>query len=119
MFYWNFDLICQPHGRGRTRTFDVSLWGIYSPLPSPLGYSPLFLLSRTAILQEDDASGALIILPQMITIFTNHQRLQAALSFCLVTLSFSATRYLESTFLLQFIYRKDLCPSQISIVCVL
>ena len=70
-------------------------------------------------LEESVSSGALINLPQMVTIFTNHQRLQAALSFCLVTLSFSATRYLESTFLLQFIYRKDLCPSQINIACVL
>lgn len=49
-------------------------------------------------LEESVSSGALINLPQMVTIFTNHQRLQAALSFCLVTLSFSATRYLESTF---------------------
>lgn len=115
-------LYCCIHlnGGGRTRTYGVSLWLIYSQLPSPLDYSPASLLSWTAILLEESvSSGALINLPQMVTIFTNHQRLQAALSFCLVTLSFSATRYLESTFLLQFIYRKDLCPSQISIACVL
>ena len=45
-------LYCCIHlnGGGRTRTCGVSLWLIYSQLPSPLDYSPASLLSRTAIL---------------------------------------------------------------------
>lgn len=47
------------NGGGRTRTYDVSLWLIYSQLPSPLDYFPVSLLSRTAILKEDDTSWSL------------------------------------------------------------
>ena len=54
-------LYCCIHlnGGGRTRTYDVSLSRFYRPLPSPLGYSPVSLLSRTAILKEDDTSWSL------------------------------------------------------------
>lgn len=54
-------LYCCIHlnGGGRTRTYGVSLWLIYSQLPSPLDYSPASLLSRTAILKEDDTSWSL------------------------------------------------------------
>ena len=54
-------LYCCIHlnGGGRTRTYGVSLWLIYSQLPSPLDYSPALLLSWTAILKEDDTSWSL------------------------------------------------------------